>query len=99
VALESGATVLPESLPPFVNTPSGRRLASSNDIQVTEEGLELDKVLGHIEKEILVKAIHTAGGVKKRAAKLLNITFRSMRYRVEKYGLGTIGEDELDDEE
>jgi two-component system response regulator PilR (NtrC family) len=99
VALESGSTVLPESLPPFVNTPSGRRLASSNDIQVTEDGLELDKVLGQIEKEILIKAIHTAGGVKKRAAKLLHITFRSMRYRVEKYGLGVMGDDELDDEE
>lgn len=98
VALEGGATILPESLPPFVNTPSGRKMASSQEIQVTEEGLDLDKVMGQIEKEILIKAIHAAGGVKKRAAKLLNITFRSMRYRVEKYNLGVIGDDELDDE-
>jgi two-component system, NtrC family, response regulator PilR len=98
VALESGATILPESLPPFVNTPSGRKMASSHEIQVTDEGLDLDKVVGQIEKEILVKAIHTAGGVKKKAAKLLNITFRSMRYRVEKYNLGTVGDDELDED-
>ncbi|MCC7404820.1 MAG: sigma-54-dependent Fis family transcriptional regulator [Bdellovibrionales bacterium] len=98
VALEGGATILPESLPPFVNTPSGRKLASSHEIEITEEGLDLDKVMGQIEKELLVKAIHTAGGVKKRAAKLLNITFRSMRYRVEKYNLGTISDDEMDDE-
>lgn len=98
VALEGGSTILPESLPPIVNTPSGRKMASSNEIQVTEEGLDLDKVMGQIEKELLIKAIHTAGGVKKRAAKLLNITFRSMRYRVEKYNLGTITDDELDDE-
>jgi two-component system response regulator PilR (NtrC family) len=97
VALESGSTILPESLPPFVNTPSGRRLASSHDIEVTEEGLDLEKILGQIEKELLIKAIHTAGGVKKRAAKLLGVTFRSMRYRVEKYGLGTIGDEEGDD--
>lgn len=96
VALEGGATILPESLPPFVNTPQGRKLASSNEIEVTEAGLDLDKILGQIEKEILIKGIHTAGGVKKRAAKLLNITFRSMRYRVEKYGLGTA--DDLDEE-
>jgi two-component system response regulator PilR (NtrC family) len=98
VALEGGATILPESLPPFVNTPSGRKVASANEIEVTQEGLDLDKVMGQIEKELLIKAIHAAGGVKKKAAKLLNITFRSMRYRVEKYNLGTIGDDELDDE-
>ena len=98
VALEGGAEILPESLPPFVNTPSGRKMASSHEIEVTEDGIDLDKVMGQIEKELLIKAIHTAGGVKKRGAKLLGITFRSMRYRVEKYSLGTIGDDEGDDE-
>lgn len=98
VALEGGATILPESLPPFVNTPSGRKMASSHEIEIGDDGVDLDKVMGQIEKELLVKAIHAAGGVKKRAAKLLHITFRSMRYRVEKYNLGTVGDDELDDE-
>jgi two-component system, NtrC family, response regulator PilR len=98
VALEGGATVLPESLPPFVNTPSGRKLASTHEIQITDEGLDLDKIMGQIEKELLIKAIHAAGGVKKKAAKLLNITFRSMRYRVEKYSLGSLGDDDLEDE-
>ncbi len=98
VALESGATILPESLPPFVNTPVGRKLASSQEIEIGTEGIELDKIIGQIEKELIVKAIHTAGGVKKKAAKLLHITFRSMRYRVEKYNLGLIDDEELDDE-
>jgi two-component system response regulator PilR (NtrC family) len=98
VALEGGATILPESLPPFVNTPSGRKLASSHEIEITEDGIELDKIIGQIEKELLVKAIHAANGVKKRAARLLNITFRTMRYRVEKYNLGTITDDEIDEE-
>jgi two-component system response regulator PilR (NtrC family) len=98
VALEAGATILPESLPPFVQTPSGRKMASSEGIEITEEGLDLDKVIGQIEKELIIKAIHQSGGIKKRAAKLLGITFRSMRYRVEKYNLGTVSDDELDDE-
>lgn len=98
VALESGSTILPESLPPFVNTPTGRKLASSHEIEIGEDGIDLEKVIGQIEKELLIKAIHASGGVKKRAAKLLHITFRSMRYRVEKYNLGTVGDDELDDE-
>jgi two-component system response regulator PilR (NtrC family) len=98
VALEGGSTILPESLPPFVNTIAGRKLASSNEIEVGPEGLDLDKVIGQIEKELIVKAIHASGGTKKKAAKLLRITFRSMRYRVEKYNLGVVGDDEeLDD--
>lgn len=98
VALEGGSTVLPESLPPLVNTGSGRKLASSNEIEVTDEGVDLDKIIGQIEKELIIKAIHQANGIKKRAAKLLSITFRSMRYRIEKYNLGTVGDDELEDE-
>lgn len=98
VALEAGNTILPESLPPMVNTPSGRKMASSQEIEIGEEGIDLDKVVGQIEKEILIKAIHAAGGIKKRAAKLLNITFRSMRYRIEKYNLGSMDDEELDDE-
>jgi two-component system, NtrC family, response regulator PilR len=98
VALEAGSTILPESLPPMVNTSSGRKMASSNEIDIGDEGLDLDKVIGQIEKELLVKAIHSAGGIKKKAAKLLHISFRSMRYRIEKYNLGVVGDDELDDE-
>ncbi len=97
VALEAGATILPESLPAMVNTSNGRKLASSSDIEVGPAGIELDKVMGQIEKELIVKAIHQAGGIKKKAAKLLQITFRSMRYRVEKYNLGVLDDDELDD--
>ncbi|MCM2353854.1 MAG: sigma-54 dependent transcriptional regulator [Pseudobdellovibrio sp.] len=98
VALEAGSTILPESLPPMVNTPSGRKMASSNEIEIGDEGLDLDKVIGQIEKELLIKAIHASNGVKKKAAKLLKISFRSMRYRVEKYSLGVMGDDEMDDE-
>lgn len=99
VALEGGATILPESLPPIVNTPTGRKMASSNEIEIGDDGIDLDKVLGQIEKELIIKGIHAAGGIKKRAAKLLHISFRSMRYRVEKYNLGVVGDDELDGDE
>ena len=98
VALEAVSTILPESLPPLVNTSSGRKMASSNEIEVGDSGLDLDKVIGQIEKELLIKAIHSAGGIKKKAAKLLHISFRSMRYRVEKYNLGVVGDDELDED-
>ena len=31
--------------------------------------------------------LREAGGVKKRAAELLGLTFRSIRYKLDKYGL------------
>jgi two-component system response regulator PilR (NtrC family) len=99
VALEAGSTILPESLPPFVNTPSGRKLASSYEIEIGEEGIELEKIIGQMEKELLVKAIHKANGVKKKASKLLGITFRSMRYRCDKYGLSAPGDEEASEDE
>jgi len=58
-----------------------------------EEGLDLDNYLGNIEKFILLKALDRTGGIRKRAAELLGISFRSIRYRLAKYGL-EVGEEE-----
>ncbi len=99
VALEGGATILPESLPPFVNTPTGRKAwGNSEGIEITEDGVDLERVLEQIEKELIIKALHVSGGVKKKAANLLGITFRSMRYKIEKYNLGSMPDDEMDDD-
>ncbi len=98
VALEAGNTILLESLPPIVNTPNGRKMVNTAEIEIGPEGIDIDKIIGQIEKELLIKAIHAANGVKKRAAKLLHITFRSMRYRVEKYGLGVVDDEDEGEE-
>jgi two-component system response regulator PilR (NtrC family) len=50
--------------------------------------MDLDAYLGEIEKEILIKALARTDGVRKSAAGLLGITFRSIRYRLAKYDLG-----------
>jgi two-component system response regulator PilR (NtrC family) len=55
--------------------------------ELPETGLDLDDYLGGIEKEILLKALDRTGGVRKKAAELLGITFRSIRYRLAKFGI------------
>ncbi|MBX3250825.1 MAG: sigma-54-dependent Fis family transcriptional regulator [Myxococcales bacterium] len=55
---------------------------------------DLDAHLAEIEKRILLQALEQRGGVRKHAAKLLGMTFRSFRYRLAKYGLGGDEEDE-----
>jgi two-component system response regulator PilR (NtrC family) len=65
----------------------------------TKGPMALETVLGDIEKIYLKAALDHAGGIKKNAAELLGITFRSMRYRLKKLGLESgdaAGEDEQD---
>ena len=49
--------------------------------------INLDEILGHVERIYLTSALEQGGGVKKKAAELLGITFRSMRYRLNKLGV------------
>ena len=40
-----------------------------------------------LEKAFILKALEHAEGVKKKAAELLEMNFRAMRYKLAKYGL------------
>jgi two-component system response regulator PilR (NtrC family) len=57
------------------------------DLEIPSEGIDLEKVVEELERSLLVKALDRTKGIKKKAADLLRINFRSMRYRLEKYGL------------
>jgi two-component system response regulator PilR (NtrC family) len=97
VALEAGTTILPESLPKQLLEVQPAIGLDAHKIEIdAAKGIELEKLTSEFEKALLMKALEQTGGIKKRAAKLLNISFRSMRYRVDKYGLGPLS---IDDEE
>jgi two-component system, NtrC family, response regulator PilR len=51
------------------------------------KGLSLDAELETHEKCILLGALKRTNGVQKRAAEILGINYRSLRHRLEKYGL------------
>jgi two-component system response regulator PilR (NtrC family) len=55
--------------------------------------LNLDEILNNIEKAYLFAALEKSGGVKKKAADLLGITFRSIRYRLKKLGVDPGGDE------
>lgn len=55
--------------------------------QIPEEGLDLEAYMDEIESRILVQALDRCNGVRKHAAKLLKVSFRSLRYRLDKLGL------------
>jgi len=79
-------------LPPELSGLAGA--PSINLDEVPSEGCDLEAVLGEIERRLLVSALDRTGGVRKHAAQLLGITFRSMRYRLKKHGFDDAGDSE-----
>lgn len=55
--------------------------------EIPAGGFDLEGYLGNIEKRFLFKALERSGGVRKRAAELLGMTFRSFRYKLSKYDM------------
>jgi two-component system response regulator PilR (NtrC family) len=93
VALESSNIVLPESLTLATFKKDQRRASKEIKIEIPDEGLDLEGVIENLEKDILIKALNRTHGSKKQAAKLVNISFRSMRYKLEKYGINFTDEE------
>jgi two-component system response regulator PilR (NtrC family) len=58
------------------------------EIDIPSGGMDLDAYLDSIEKRFLLKALDRSGGVRKKAAEYLGMTFRSFRYKLAKHGLG-----------
>ena len=55
--------------------------------ELPAEGVDLEELVGDLERRLLLQALRRTGGVRKEAAKLLRITFRSIRYRLDKHGI------------
>ena len=71
--------------------PAPIRSRTSGDCNFFEDipdDFDLEYWLADIERTVLLKALDKAGGVRTKAAELLGISFRSMRYRLHKLGIG-----------
>jgi len=84
VALASGPAIGLGDLPPAVSGLSASPAPFLSELPA--EGCVLDDVLGEVERRLLLQALERTGGVRKAAAKLLGVTFRSLRYRLAKHG-------------
>ncbi|MBU1205389.1 MAG: sigma-54 dependent transcriptional regulator [Proteobacteria bacterium] len=86
VALENSNIVLPDSLV-LSEYKKEVRKTELPSFHLTSAGLDLEKELSELEKEFLQQALQLSNGVIKKAAELLNLSFRSMRWKIKKYGL------------
>ena len=103
VALSTSNLILPESLTladahrkadespveidsPQLQTPlSGTKSTTVPEEDLFEQGLE--KVIINLEKEMIELALVRANQSKMKAAELLKISFRSLRYKIKKYNI------------
>ena len=96
VALESSNIILPESL--ILSTRKGQNEAAApppvkeplfigarDEDELFDRGLE--ESVDRMEKKMILHAIEAAEGSKMRAAELLKISFRSLRYKTKKHGI------------
>ena len=96
VALASSSVIGLGDLPSEVSGLSGSQAPLL--AQLPPEGCALDSVLGEVERRLILQALERTGGVRKAASKLLGISFRSLRYRLEKHAIDLAGDDENEDE-
>jgi len=96
VALASSSVIGLGDLPSEVSGLSGSQAPLL--AQLPPEGCALDSVLGEVERRLMLQALERTGGVRKAASKLLGISFRSLRYRLEKHAIDLAGDDENEDE-
>jgi DNA-binding NtrC family response regulator len=85
VVLAKGETIQESELPTEIRRAESRIAAI--DLRLPDEGISLEEV----ERELLVRALEKHAWNQTKAAKYLNITRKTLIYRMEKYGLSSPG--------
>jgi two-component system response regulator PilR (NtrC family) len=77
--------ITPANLPPEVANQGRSDVKSLAGL--TDEGIDLEQLIVDIEKTYLLQALDKTNGIKTDAAKMLGLSFRSFRHRLQKYGI------------
>ena len=93
VALESSNIILPESLTLSTYKKEGKPVANITESFISVDSEEelynqgLDEIMAKLEKKLIEHALAKTDNSKIQAAELLKISFRSLRYKVQKYDI------------
>ena len=56
-----------------------------SDVEITDDGMDINEVIGQFEKNLLQKALQKSGGIKTRAAKLLSLNRTTFVEKLKRY--------------
>ena len=90
VTLVDGDLIDVDVFPAQLRGEVNERLVAAKDGEPIPEDFDLQAHLDRYERQLLVRALEQANGVKTQAARILGIEYRSMRYRLEKLDLESI---------
>ncbi len=85
VTLEMSEMITTSVLPYQLQNASFSKVAQ--DMEIPSEGIDLEGMVAELEISLIKKALERSGGTRTEAAKLLGISFRSLRYRLDKYNI------------
>lgn len=83
VALSRGSSIGIDAMPPTLLRPP----KAAGEASIPADGIDLGLLLADYERSMITEALRMCDGVKKRAARLLGLSFRSLRYRLDKLGI------------
>ncbi len=71
----------------FPGSITGITAGSTEEVPIPPEGVDFETQVSQLEKQYLQSALQAAGGVRRRAAELLKMSYRSFRHYAKKYGI------------
>lgn len=86
VAVEQAETITLASLPEL-RRPGTLEAPEPSGLPQIAAGFCLDDAVAEFERQLILNALSKAHGVKTEAAKLLGISFRAIRYKIEKHAI------------
>ena len=87
VVLTSGPKIGPDLIPESLRT--ARSFFRLPNFDLPPEGIPLRKVIEEIESMLITRSLEAAGGVQKRAAKLLQVKPTTLNEMIKRYGIGS----------
>ena len=87
VTLEQSDQLTAENLPPKLIEGTRETPSPLTQKEIPHDGIDLNHTLDNVERDLINRALGSTGGNRSRAARLLGISFRSLRYRLVKLGM------------
>ncbi|MBU8850149.1 MAG: sigma-54 dependent transcriptional regulator [Desulfobacterales bacterium] len=87
VVMKGSDNIELKDLPDKIKLNSGKIEGIISNTEISDDGLALSETIGQFEKDLLQKALQKAGGVKSRAAKLLNLNRTTFVEKLKRYSI------------